>query len=295
MEPTCERTVVVGVDGSPEALVAARWAVWQAALRGLDVQLVYSYPLPLMDAPVCSSFFDDFAEAGRTVLAEALGALEVPPAVAVSTLVAETLPTLLMQRLSRTAVLVVVGQHATAWYDRLGRGSVVSPLAHHAGCPVVVVPPTWRQGGDDGRPVVVAVDGEATAAAALDLAFDEAAMRGAEVVALHADAGRTPEQTEAAERDVAALLARARAGRPATPARVVAVRGDASKVILAAAQSAALLVVGPPHTEGRTTWTRSVARHVLTTVECPLVVMPRHRSGPGSPVLTRSDVVLVAS
>jgi nucleotide-binding universal stress UspA family protein len=281
MQASYERIVVAGVDGSPESLVAARYAVWQAGLRGLDVQLAYSYPVPLMDAPVSGSFFDDFTQAGRTILADAVAALEVPPGVAVSTLVAETLPALLMERLSQSAALAVVGQHAPAWYDRLAQGSVASPLVHRAGCPVVVVPPTWRQGQHDRRPVVVALDGEPTCVDALNFAFDEAELLGAQVVALHAYPGGTAAQAATAERNVAELLARARAGRAGTPARAVTVRGDVQHVILAAAQTAALLVVGLPHAQGLATWSRSTARRVMTRVECPMVVVPRHRRRPG--------------
>jgi nucleotide-binding universal stress UspA family protein len=291
MHPTYERTVVVGVDGSPEALVAARYAVAQAALRGLDVQLVYSYPLPLTDVPVSGSYIDDFRKAGQSVVEDAVAALEVPPTVTVSTLVAETLPAVLMQQLSRTAALVVVGQHATTWYDRLGRGSVASPLAHHSGCPVVVVPPTWRPDQQGAGHVLVALDGEATCMAALDFAFDEAALLGSQVVALHACPDATPAQAEAAERNVADLLARARARRAGVPARALTVRGDAQHVILAAARSAALLVVGLPHTEGLVVWSRSVARRVMTTVECPMVVVPRRRQAPVT-LRARTDALL---
>jgi nucleotide-binding universal stress UspA family protein len=277
MTPGYERTVVVGVDGSPEALVAARFAVRQAELRGLDVLLVYSYPLPLTDVPVTGSFIDDFRAAGRTVLDDAAAALEVPTSVTVTTRVAETLPALLMQRLSRSAPLVVVGQHATAWYDRLGRGSVASPLAHHSGCPVVVVPPTWDQHRQDGRPVVVALDGEVPSEDALTFAFDEAELFGSAVVALHALPERSAGGTEAAVRNIAELLAGARADHPGTSATLATVRGDTRQVILSAAQNAALLVVGPPHTEGLALWTFSVARRVMGSVDCPMAVVPRRR------------------
>lgn len=277
MTPGAERTVVVGVDGSPEALVAARWGVHQAELRGLDVLLVYSYPLPLMDVPVADSFVDDFRAAGRTVLEDAAAALEVPASVVLTTQVAETLPAVLMQQLSRSAPLVVVGQHATAWYDRLGRGSIASPLAHHSGCPVVVVPPTWSRRRGDGRPVVVALDGHVPSRDALTFAFEEAELLGSEVVALHAVAAGTMGETEAAGLNIAEVLARARAEHPGTPARVATVRGDARQVILSAAQTAALLVVGPPHTEGLASWTLSVARRVMGSVDCPMAVVPRRR------------------
>ncbi|GAB2577765.1 universal stress protein [Microlunatus antarcticus] len=277
MEPTYERTVVVGVDGSPDSLVAARYALRTAALRGLDVELVYSYPMPLVDVPLSGSFVDDFEQAGRDLLTGAVDALDVPPAVALRTRFAETLPALLMQELSRSAPLVVVGQHATAWFDRLGRGSVASPVAHHSGCPVVVVPPAWRQVEHERRPVVVALDGEAVSLATLDFALDEATFLGTEVVALHSVPGGTHGQTESAARNVVELLARAQVRHPSTPARVVTVRGVTQRVLLTAAESAAVLVLGPPHTDGLAAWTRSVARRVMGGVGCPLVVVPRRR------------------
>lgn len=294
MEPSYQRTVVVGVDGSAEALVAARWAVWQATLRGLDLQLVYSYPLPIKDGTVSGSLFDDFADAGQTVLSDARAALEVPATVAVSSLFAQTLPALLMQRLSQSAALVVVGQHAVAWYDRSGRGSVASPLAHHAGCPVVVVPPTWRRRQHERRPVVVALEGGLAAVPALDFAFDEAALLESEVVALHADTGGPPGLSEAAEHNIAELVGRARAGRRATPARVVSARGATPRVVLTAARDAALLVVGAPHTEGLVAWTRSTAHRVMSSVECPMVVVPRHQRRPVVPVLARADMLMAS-
>ena len=292
MEPTYERTVVVGVDGSPESLVAARYALWQADVRDLAVELVYSYPLPLMGDAVSGGYIDDFRHAARTVLDDAVAALEVPPGVALSTQVAETLPAVLMERLSQTAPLVVVGQHATAWYDRLGRGSVASPLAHHSGCPVAVVPPSWRRGQHDGRPVVVALDGETASVAALDFAMLEAELLGAEVVALCALRDGTPAAAESAERNVNELVAGIRADHPDTNVRVVTVRGDTQHVILTAAQSASVLVVGPPHTEGLATWTRSVARRVMTSVECPLVVVPRRRRRANGSAPVREAVVV---
>jgi nucleotide-binding universal stress UspA family protein len=289
MEPSCERKVVVGVDGSPESLVAARYGLWQAELRGLDVLLVYSYPLPLLDVPISTTFIDDFRAAGLAVLADAVAALEVPPSVALTTQVAETLPALLMQEMSKSAPLVVVGQHATAWYDRLGRGSVASPLAHHSGCPVVVVPPTWRRHAQDGRPVVIALDGEVACVDALAHAFEEASLLGTEVVALHAVPDGAGERPGVAERNIAVLLADAAAAHPGPTSRVVSERGDPRRVILAAAQAAAVLVVGPPHTEGLALWTSSVARRVMTSVECPMVVVPRrrqpHATTPASPEL----------
>jgi nucleotide-binding universal stress UspA family protein len=291
MEHSHQRVVVAGIDGSPESLVAARYALWQAALRGLAVRLVCSYPTPLMDVPAGGDFSEDFRSAGQTILDDALAALDVPSTTRVSTEVAEMMPAVLMERSSQPAALMVVGQHAVAWYDRLGRGSVASPLAQRSGCPVVVVPPSWRAGGQERRPVVVALDGEDVDRAALELAFDEAELLGTEVVALYALAGRSTMESDTAERNVAWILTGVAAGHLGTRSRVAVVSGDPQRVIFTAAQSAALLVVGSPRTEGLAVWSRSMARRIMLVVECPLVIAPgRHRSSQ-----TARPEVLVAS
>ena len=43
---TARGTVAVGVDGSPEAVGAARWAVEAAHLRHLDMLVVCAYQIP---------------------------------------------------------------------------------------------------------------------------------------------------------------------------------------------------------------------------------------------------------
>ena len=41
-----QRMVAAGVDGSPESVAAARYAVQAASDRGLDLLLVHAYELP---------------------------------------------------------------------------------------------------------------------------------------------------------------------------------------------------------------------------------------------------------
>ena len=119
--------------------------------------------------------------------------------------------------------------------------------------------------------MVVALDGgQGVAVAALEFAFQEAELLRSPVVALHAVAAQTTTEADMAERNVADLLPGVARDHPGT---------------------AAVLVCGPPHTEGFAVWTRSVARRVMASVECPMVIVP-NRPHATAPVLPG---VLVAS
>src|SRR5207244_3050778 len=84
---------------------------------------------------------------------------------------------------SPRAALLVLGSRGRGGFTGLLAGSVAVTLAAHGHCPIVVV-----RGGEpepDG-PVVVGVDGSATSDAAVALAFEEAAIRGCDLMAVHA-------------------------------------------------------------------------------------------------------------
>jgi hypothetical protein len=52
------RMVAAGVDGSPESVAAARYAVRAAGLRDLDLPLVHAYELPSINVPVEQAIVD---------------------------------------------------------------------------------------------------------------------------------------------------------------------------------------------------------------------------------------------
>jgi nucleotide-binding universal stress UspA family protein len=135
--------IVVGIDGSPAAIDALRWAVREAAARDLPVRAVAVYDYLIADVIGASvqlhpftgdpaRAFEHAVAAADTVRAETPDAHIEPEAV-------EGDPGHVLCELAKGAALVVVGRHGTRLRPhRLG--SVASHVVHHAPCPVVVVP-----------------------------------------------------------------------------------------------------------------------------------------------------------
>ena len=145
------RSVVVGVDGSAEADAALAFAVAEAALRGLPLRVVCAWE-PTASAYVGEAFAatsDAFVAAehhAEDVLRAALG--RVPhPGVRVEAISAEGSAAGVLVEQAVGAELLVVGSRGRGATKRLLLGSVSSDVAHHAPCPVVIVPGHLREPG----------------------------------------------------------------------------------------------------------------------------------------------------
>lgn len=196
-----DRGIVVGVDGSSSSDSAVRWAAHEARMRNVRLTLVHIVVTPawgptpwlLSDAALPLPAEEDPAleEAGQKIIAEAIKIAqdcaqddtlpeiksELYFSVPVSTLV----------NLSKQAQMVAVGCLGQNTLNRLLLGSVSNGLLHHAHCPVAVIHdavPSAPKGSN--LPVVVGVDGSPASELATEIAFDEAARRGVDLVALHA-------------------------------------------------------------------------------------------------------------
>lgn len=149
-EPTGGR-VVVGVDDSPGALHALRWALEDAARRGAVLEVVHAWnppafgPVDLGPIPVPED--DEREAAGRAVLERVVErALEEPgprPPELRRVLVDDDSAPALLDR-SEGADLLVLGRRGRGGFAGLLLGSVSHQCIHHAACPVVVVPPPRR-------------------------------------------------------------------------------------------------------------------------------------------------------
>ena len=139
------RTVVVGVDGSPQALRAVRWAVPEARRRQAVLQLVTALAwtedpldgLPGLEQAQYVQYLREAAEKGLAAAADV--ATEVDPDVPVERELVLGFPAGVLLERSQTAELLVVGDHGRGRIASAVAGSVAVSVAARSACPVVVV------------------------------------------------------------------------------------------------------------------------------------------------------------
>lgn len=276
--------VVAGVDASAESIAAARYAVAAAEMRGCDVVLVHAFPPPLALTADREAAFSAARTAAETLLATVVAQLIVPPQLRIYTRAepGETVAAL-KGAASETGVLVL-GRDRVSWGERLFMGAVGSQIVGQVPCPLVIVPDHWRARPWPRQPVIVALDGEADPSPALTLAFQEAMLRDARLVALHAQPmSASAREVAAARLDLADVLAKWEQDHPDVAVSAVIVSGDPDAHLVRWSRSAAVLVVGHPQQRSWGPWTRSVARSVMRQTHCPLIVAPPAAAELGRP------------
>lgn len=278
--------IVVGVDGSDQALDAVRWAAAEAAHRAVPLRLVSA-----LDPAIA------VAVAGPPAVAEAVEAVErvaeadlekaarlaretADVAARTEYLPAPAVPALVEQ--SKHARLLALGASGRGGYAGMLVGSTAVAVVAHSESPVVVVRPAAEPAG----PVVVGVDGSETSLGALAAAFDQAAWRRAPLVAVHAwlDAdyllaaqyGLVAGKPE--EEDQARLLTESLAGwqekYPDVPVERVVARDQPRRRLLQWSHKAQLVVVG---SRGRGGFTGlvlgSTSQALIQHAPCPVMVV----------------------
>ncbi|MDA3625147.1 universal stress protein [Saccharopolyspora sp. WRP15-2] len=263
--------VVVGVDGSPESLIAAAWAADEAELgRTGQVQFVMVSGDRLADD-----------EAWETVGPIANRFTPQLPGLEVTARVAHGDPADVLVQLSDDAQLIAVGSRGRSALAATLLGSVSAKVATHSRCPVVVVRKHRRNG-----PVVVGLDNSPHSQAALRYAFDAAARYECELVAVqvweHAEPApivpplehELVDLRDEALRGLAEQLSGCTEAYPNVPVRKVAQRGHPVAELAAAAEEARLLVVGH---RGRGGFAGlllgSVAMGALHHAQCPVAIV----------------------
>lgn len=183
--------ILVGVDGSREALQAAEWAGARAQINNAQLQIVCVYALPSYTAASMETGFavidnDAIRASAQTVVDEALSHLAKLGYQAEGR-VEPGDPTAVLVQLSQQADLIVVGTRGTGGFaDRL-LGATSSALPAYSRCPVVVVPGrgTDRQ-FTPVKKIVIGVDGSSRSRKSLRRAIEEAALWGAQLTAVDA-------------------------------------------------------------------------------------------------------------
>lgn len=182
--------ILVGVDGSPSSKVAVNWAAHDALMRDVPLTLIHVLAPPVVmtfpETPMPPGYMEWQEEQGQRHLQEALTLAERTGLAHVGTesIVGSTVPTLV--DLTKEAAMVVVGCRGHGWLRRSLLGSVSSNLVRHAHCPVAVIHDEEPSAHPDEAPVVVGVDGSRVSEAATAVAFEEASLRGVELVAVYA-------------------------------------------------------------------------------------------------------------
>ncbi|MEU6313120.1 universal stress protein [Streptomyces sp. NPDC047014] len=289
-----KRTLVVGVDGSPESLAAAHWAAREALRRELHVRLVHAWLWQPLAVPVVQ---DRATEARRAQ--EILDAAEAEltrrhPGLALSTEVAPDLPVPALLHAAEGAEALVLGTRGHGALAGFLLGSSGQQLIASAACPVVSVraPKGGSADGGGGEVVVGQQGGVEESADVLRFAFEAAASRRAPLRAVRAWSlppvyGYSPGSMWTADQmgglepyERAALDQALEPWRSKYPeVEVVAhvEQGSAGHALLTAAPDARLLVVGRRiRTSALGARTGAVAHAVLHHAACPVAVVPHH-------------------
>lgn len=284
-------TIVVGVDGSRDGLLALDWAVDLAARRHWAVRVVHvadddrpAQPLVATPAPV-----DDSVE----VLEDAADELDVLGFTDATLEIRHGHAAEVLLDLARSARLLVIGRRGGGGFAELTLGSTSQVCTALARTSLVVVPDNWARGDGELGMIVVGVDGSDSCQAALGFAFEFAAERGAELSIVHVprapqdfpppgvwiDPEDTPWYREARQ-----LITGSLAGwpdkYPDVEFRTHYRPGHPVQVLAQHSKAADLIVVGGV---GRAEFTPlrlgSVSRGLLHHTECPVAIV--HAESPG--------------
>ncbi|WP_292988445.1 universal stress protein [Mycobacterium sp.] len=182
--------IVVGVDGSGYSNVAVRWAAREAVMRNARLTLVHviSMPHPFWFGSELRELYEADAQG---ILEDAVtdvhDAAKDHASLELDCQSYFSQPASKLLDMSKDADLVVTGARGLGTVSRLLLGSVSTALIHHARCPVAVIHQDASSSSTaTTEPVLLGTDGSAASELATAIAFQEASMRGANLVVMHA-------------------------------------------------------------------------------------------------------------
>lgn len=286
--------ILVGIDGSSSSLLALDWAVSEAQLRNLPLRLAHAVDFGSFamgfNPGATEGFFEHLETAGQRFLDEALDHVAgLDPDLEVTLSRVAGRPARVLTELSEGALLTVVGSSGLNAVTELLAGSVSVALTAHGRSPVVVVraasiPVTGS--------VVVGISGAPDSEDAIAWAFEEASMRGAELIAVlvwnyipayfYYSEPPWNDLTGRARHDQQdMLLAERLAGWqekfPDVVVRRVTAAGNPAEVLLSHAQRARLLVVGSHgHGDAAGLFLGSTSHRLVHHANCPVLVARPH-------------------
>ncbi|MDI6627729.1 MAG: universal stress protein [Rhodococcus sp. (in: high G+C Gram-positive bacteria)] len=281
--------IVVGVDGSPASIDAARWAATLAEkvdspllIAGAVQQPVFYMGEPASVVP--REVWDEQRRAAERVVTDvATAVLGRHPNLAVTTSVEEATACAMMVGHSRTARVLVVGNSGSGPIVSALFGSTAQETSNAALCPVIV----WREGvGTVDAPILVGIDGSATSEVAVEQAFDLASLLGVPMIAALAwsplsqgaalSLPGSPDSAEI-EREQRMLLSECLAGwsekYPDVAVEHIVQQGNPAHLLIDLSKRAGLVVVG---SHGRGVVARalfgSTSSNLTRHARCPVMI-----------------------
>ncbi|WP_307831482.1 universal stress protein [Nucisporomicrobium flavum] len=239
--------IVVGVDGSPGSRAAVQWAAAEALMRGAELRVLTAYHRP-----------ETGAATSAILHAAVTHARTVAPGVEVSCVAQAGYAVPVLLHAAEVADMLVVGCRRGGGLPGAPHGTVGNQVATHARCCVVVV--RGRAAPDTG-PVVAGVGDGAADGAVLGRAFEEAALRHAEVLAVTTQ-----------DRGLADSLATWRDKFPEVPAECEVADGDPGKVLVDRSRRARLVTVGPRRHGFEGVMLGAIGGRLVDHADCPVLV-----------------------
>lgn len=289
------KPVVAGVDGSEESLQAVEWAAMEAKRHSSPLRII-SAPAPMPRLLARHAAPEMVAVALRGISERALDmattrAQEVAPGLPAETELLSGPPAVAVAEAGSDASMLVVGSRGAGGFAAMVLGSVSRYVAARAQCPVVVVRQATMAVH---REIAVGIRDPYEISQTLAFAFEEAAMRRADLVAVHAwvwlpsalhlpvpgDAAELPpadrEQISAeAAASLAAALGEWRDKHPGVGVRQDIIHGHPARVLASYSARADLVVIGRhAHPGGEGPGIGSTQHAVLGHADGPVAVVP---------------------
>ena len=286
------KPIVAGTDGSEESLRAVDWAAREATLRGAPLRIVSAATLlPRMVPRAGSAEYDDVTDVlvkdrDRALAAAAERAAKMAPGLLIDTDQLTGAPAEAVTESGAGALMLVVGSRGRGAFTAMLLGSVSRYVATHASCPVVVVrdatTATHRQVG-------IGIGDLDHCSDSLTFAFEEASLRKASLLAIHAwrapqtDISRAGDEFTAADshsleaeaaRQLDGLLNDWREKYPDVPVSHDVAHGHPGRALVGLSARADLVVIGKhAHPTGRQ-GPGSVRHALLNHAHGPVAVVP---------------------
>ena len=267
-------SVVVGIDGSRNAVDAAIWAIDEARSRDVPLRLVAA----------AATGERDEADVAVRAAAAAVEASRRPVRIEMHVLDGAPVPTLLA--VGGSALMICVGAVGIRHFDADRVGSTAQALVSSAHCPVAVVREPGRPDPADPGWVVVELDDTPDSAAVLQFGVTEARLRNAPLRALGLWQSRYTDVHDSHAVGDGNRLVRAQLDRrlshwknryPDLDALPVAIHGNALSYLSTHAADIGVVVVGAPNRTGVGELLGPMGQTALNDTHCTIVVVDRQR------------------